>query len=201
MKNNTENTTEIPEQKSKRVRYPQFEDRDDARRETDKLFEHAKELLAQILMVTSGCSVVTGTNEEWGHENLVELLEIFQIRHKNFERGLFAENLSDYLFTWTKAHTETNRKWKAEILRKSEIASIVAADYSDFEETAAADKSSDNYDIDLLAVQLSEVLNNPNLPAKLYNIITDELCENHSDTTSPDYIKANLMNNSRLRDA
>lgn len=56
-------------------------------------------------------------------------------------------------------------------------------------------------DTEDLANLLSKVMRHPKMPTKLYNILTDELCENHSDTTSPDYTKANLLNNSGLQDA
>jgi hypothetical protein len=126
-------TAKTPQEKQKSVRYPQFEDKLQAQKERDRLFEYAKELLSQILMVTTGCSTVNGTSEEWGHANLIELLEIFQIRHENFERGQFAEDLQSFLFTWTHKHDDTYREWKEEIVSKSEVASVIAADYSEFE--------------------------------------------------------------------
>jgi hypothetical protein len=58
----------------------------------------------------------------------------------------------------------------------------------------------DKIDVDLLAAQLSEMLNNPALPENLFNTITDQLTTVLSNlTTSPELIKANLLGNDALQ--
>jgi hypothetical protein len=81
-----------------------------------KTLDRAKNLIGDILSVTTGNSIVTENNSEWGHGVFLELFEILSIRHKNFFVPDFLENLSDYLFTWTFASDAAVRHWREKTL-------------------------------------------------------------------------------------
>jgi hypothetical protein len=78
MKNNTEEKTAY------QLLLEKLDDKEFARQFTEEKQKEIEELLAQILMVTTGGCAVNGTCEEWGHENLFKIFDILKIRHKNF---------------------------------------------------------------------------------------------------------------------
>ena len=116
MKNNTPIKTENKELTSYQKLLITLDDDAKAYEFKVKTLDHAKNLIADILSVTTGNSVVTEDNSEWGHGNLLELFEMLLIRHKNFDVPDFLENLSAFLFTWTFTSDEANRNWKKKIL-------------------------------------------------------------------------------------
>ncbi len=73
--------------------------------------QEIKDLIDDILSVTTGNSVVTEMGSEWGHRNLFRIFEIFMIRHENFHRSGLAENLQRYLFHWTIQHDKSLIEW------------------------------------------------------------------------------------------
>jgi len=116
MTNNTTNKTENKELTSYQKLLIALDDDAKAYEFKVKTLDRAKNLIGDILAVTTGNSIVVENNSEWGHGNLLELFEILSIRHKNFYVPDFLENLSEYLFSWTFASDEANRNWKKKIL-------------------------------------------------------------------------------------
>ncbi len=53
-----------------------------------------------------------------GARTFIELLEIFQIRHENFERAQFAEDLQDYIFTESVSYFQNYLNWKKAVFAK-----------------------------------------------------------------------------------
>ena len=109
MKNN--NTEKTPHQQL----IEKLDDTDFAREFFTEKQKEAEELIAQILMVTSGVCHSERENgvTEWGHENLFQLLNLFLIRHENFDRSQIAENLQQFLFGWTMKHSAAYDEWSA----------------------------------------------------------------------------------------
>ncbi len=116
MKNNTTNKTENKELTSYEQLCRKLDDEDFAYEFKLKTLDRAKNLIGDILSVTTGNSIVTENNSEWGHGVFLELFEILSIRHKNFFVPDFLENLSDYLFTWTFASDDAGRNWREKTL-------------------------------------------------------------------------------------
>ncbi len=83
----------------------------------DKQLNRAKELLSYIFMVTSG-AFVAPDNQDWAHEHLIEILEMFMVRHENFERSQFAEDLQECIYRETFAYSDTSIDWKKDVLAK-----------------------------------------------------------------------------------
>ncbi len=165
-----------------------------------KTLDRAQNLIGDILSVTTGNSIVTERNNEWGQGTLLELFEILSIRHKNFYMPDFLENLSDHLFSWSLTHDESIRNWKTKTLQERGL------DEYGIELNKAVSESKDeqsakSQELDKLAVQISEVLQNPLLPVEVYNSIlhgTDAIinssnsADNAKYETSPEHIKAVL---------
>jgi hypothetical protein len=89
-----------------------LDDEETARKFKERQIARAKDLIGDILSVTTGNSIVEGTNQEWGHACLLELMEILQIRHKNFYIPDFISNLENYIFKWTMTYGESYSTWK-----------------------------------------------------------------------------------------
>jgi hypothetical protein len=81
-----------------------------------KTLDRAKALIGDILSVTTGSSVTTEYNSEWGHGHFLELFEILSIGHKNFDVPDFIADLKEYLFTWTMKYDEEKRNWEIALL-------------------------------------------------------------------------------------
>jgi hypothetical protein len=109
MKNNTEEKTAY------QLLLEKLDDKEFARQFTEEKQKEIEELIAQILMVTSGVSHAERSDgaQEWGHENLFKIFDILMIRHKNFYIPDLLENLQSYLFAWTKKHSEAYREWSS----------------------------------------------------------------------------------------
>ncbi len=162
MKNNTEEKTAY------QLLLEKLDDREFARQFTEEKQKEIEELLAQILMVTTGASVVNGTCEEWGHENLFKIFDILKIRHKNFYLPDLLENLQLYLFTWTSKHSEAYRKWSEALESDGDNVSADSAP------TLAPGES---LPPSATAKQVSDLLNNPDLPEPIRDGLADGLNE------------------------
>jgi hypothetical protein len=164
MKNNTEEKTAY------QLLLEKLDDREFARQFTEEKQKEIEELIAQILMVTTGASVVQGTVEEWGHENLFKIFGVLQIRHKNFSVCDLLENLQHYLFTWTMKHSEVYREWSSALEsdgdtdETQEMPNVRLAPGESL-------KSSDT------AKQVSDLLNNTDLPEPIKDGLADGLVE------------------------
>lgn len=186
MKKNTEEKTAY------QLLLEKLDDQDFARQFTEEKQKEIEELIAQILMVTTGGCVVQGTAEEWGHENLFKIFDILMIRHKNFYIPDLLENLQHYLFSWTKKHSKAYREW----------AGVLESDGDGTNaESAPVQIPGESTELEKLAAQISEVLKNPSLPVELYNAIlhgaddivnTSDSDANEKYETSPEHIKAIL---------
>jgi hypothetical protein len=183
MKNNTEEKTAY------QLLLEKLDDKDFARQFTEEKQKEIEELLAQILMVTTGASVVQGTCEEWGHENLFKIFDILMIRHKNFFIPDVMENLKFYLFTWTKKHSEAYREWSGAL--ESDQSTDETQETSEVQNTPGEFQELEN-----LAVQISKVMKNPLIPTRLYNAMSDELTAVIADSDSPEWILGNLKKQS-----
>jgi hypothetical protein len=186
MKNNTEEKTAY------QLLLEKLDDADFARQFKEEKQKEIEELLAQILMVTTGASVVNGTCEEWGHENLFKIFDILKIRHKNFYLPDLLENLQSYLFTWTNKHSEAYREWSGALendgdtIKTQEMSNVRIAPGESL-------KSSDT------AKQVSDLLNNPDLPEPIKEGLQDGLLdlfnshinqsEFHDYEKSPEYVE------------
>ncbi len=89
-----------------------LDDPETARKFKERQLIRAKDLIGDILSVTTGNSIVEGTNQEWGHGCLLELMDILQIRHKNFYIPDFISNLENHIFEWTMTYGESYGTWK-----------------------------------------------------------------------------------------
>jgi hypothetical protein len=186
MKNNTEEKTAY------QLLLEKLDDRDFADKFKEEKQKEMEELIAQILMVTTGASVVQGTVEEWGHENLFKIFDILQIRHKNFSVPDLLENLQHYLFAWTMKHSEAYRKWSSAL--ESDGDTIETQEMSAIVDTPGESlKPSDT------AKQVSDLLNNPDLPEPIRDGLADGLLdlfnshinqsEFHDYEKSPEYVE------------
>ncbi len=142
-----------------------------AQKFTDEELERAKELIAQILMVTSGVCVVN-ERSTFGEDNLLELLDIFQIRHKNFDRSTFAENLQLHLFTFTANHDNAYREWRKGVFQQQGM-NDNGDETGKFLDAPGGEslKPSDT------AKQVSDLLNNPDLPEPIKDGLADGLLD------------------------
>ncbi len=174
-----------------------LDDRETAQRFKDEKTERAKTLISEILMVTCGV-FVEPENKDWAHEHLLEILGIFMIRHKNFSRSDFAEDLQFHIFNETKSYDNCYHKWRKSSLAKRELdyygveleKATEAEPVLDLPEMATKDLETD--DLTELANQLSAVMKNPLLPTKLYEVMADELIENPYDANSSEWILDSL---------
>jgi hypothetical protein len=114
MKNITEKQTENQELNSRQILSKKLNDKEFAYEFYNKKLQRAKIIIDDILSVTTGFAVPTESGNEWGHQSLLELFGMFSIRHENFSRSQFTEDLQNHVFTWTKTHDEAHRKWQKE---------------------------------------------------------------------------------------
>ncbi len=170
-----------------------------AQKFTDEKLDRAKELIAQILMVTSGVCVVN-ERSTFGEDNLLELLDMFQIRHDNFSASTFAENLQFHIFTFTSNHDDAYREWRKDVFAKQGM-NDNGDETGKFADAPKDEQPAGSQELDKLAASISEVLQNPSLPVELYNAIlhgTDDIINasvpevSERFETSPEHIKAVL---------
>lgn len=122
-----------------------LDDRLTAQKFYDKKLEIAKYNLGEILAVTSGSAVVVEQYSEFGHAYLMEILEMFLIRHENFDRAQLAEDLQDHIFRWSTDYDEANRQW-----REKTFASIGLDTYGEpLEKTADGQTEPEESPLDL----------------------------------------------------
>ncbi len=178
MKNNTEEKTAY------QLLLEKLDDQEFARQFKEEKQKEIEELIAQILMVTTGASIVQGTVEEWGHENLFKIFDILQIRHKNFSVPDLLENLQGYLFTWTMKHSEAYREWSGAL---------------ESDELPISDAPGESLKPSDTAKQVSDLLNNTDLPEPIIDGLRDGLLDlfnshiNQSEfrdyENSPEYVE------------
>ena len=163
-----------------------LDDADFARQFSDEKQKEIEEMIADILMVTSGVSNVpfSGQAQEWGHESLFKIFDILMIRHENFHTRGILENLQHFLFSWTMNHSDAYRFWSNELEARSDV--------GDARETPEQTEQTD--ELNKLAAQISEVMKSPLLPERLYNVLSDEMTKNPFDTDSKEWILANINN-------
>jgi len=189
-----------------------LDDRLTAQNFRDKQLNRAKEILSYIFMVTSG-AFVAPDDQDWAQEHLIEVFEMFQIRHKNFELPQFAEDLQECIYRETFAYSDNSSDWKKDILAKrglengvelSETTHKSVLDLSEQPEVETETDDEEKYtgdaEIGNLALMLSGVLTNPNLPVNVYNALSsaiddvfnelpsEENEEISSYQTSPEYL-------------
>ncbi|MDQ3712984.1 MAG: hypothetical protein M3388_12310 [Acidobacteriota bacterium] len=92
-----------------------LDDLETAREFRDKQFNRATQLISHILMITCGV-FVEPENKDWAHEHLIEILEMFMVRHKNFDIPQFAEDLQEHIYIETMAYSKNSSNWKKAIL-------------------------------------------------------------------------------------
>ena len=63
-------------------------------------------------------SFVELDNKYWAQEHLIEIFEMFQIRHKNLELGQLAEDLQEHIYRETLAYSDVSIDWKKDVLAK-----------------------------------------------------------------------------------
>jgi hypothetical protein len=222
MKNNTPNKTENKELTSYQKLLINLDDDAKAYDFKVKTLDHAKNLISDILSVTTGNSVVTEDNSEWGHGNLLELFEMLLIRHKNFDVPDFLENLSDFLFTWTFTSDEANRNWKKKtltergldeygipfqaeqpkVLAESEktsepIKTDTACENRQTEPTAQPKaKTLDEHHLQIMANKLSHILGSDKVSGDAKEALQSILCEMSNEANlgldSPEIIKTSF---------
>jgi len=207
MTNNTPNKTENKELTSYQKLLITLDDDAKAYEFKVKTLDHAKNLIADILSVTTGNSVVTEDNSEWGHGNLLELFEMLLIRHKNFDVPDFLENLSDFLFTWTFTSDEANRNWKKKILAergldeygikldaRAETEGQLDSPAPKVEQPKA--KTLDEHHLQIMANKLSHILGSDKVSGDAKEALQSILCEMSNEANlgldSPEIIKTSF---------
>ena len=96
-----------------RIRNGYLDDEQNAYKFYDEKKERAKELIDGILRLTSGAFKTD--DADYGAKNLVEILEMFMIRHKNFSRSDFAEDLQSIIYDETMAKSDSYYDWRKEL--------------------------------------------------------------------------------------
>ncbi len=182
--------------------------------------DRAKALIGDILSVTTGSSVTTETNSEWGHGHFLELFEMLSIRHKNFDVPDFIADLKEYLFTWTMKHDEEKRNWEIALLAERGLDEhgieletptenekpIDAPEVETQPEQPKAktlaedtlqligensDEESDG-DLRSLASQISSMMKNDAMPTQLFNVMAEEFSHTPRDWRTPESVRFNL---------
>ncbi len=211
MKNNSTKKTKNKELTSYQKLLITLEDDAKAYEFRVKTLDHAKNLISDILSVTTGNSVVTEDNSEWGHGNLLELFEMLLIRHKNFDVPDFLENLSDFLFTWTFASDEANRNWKKKTLAErgldehgikldaraeteGQLDSPAPEVKAETEYSKA--KTLDEHHLQIMANKLSHILESDKVSGDAKEALQSILCEMSNEANlgldSPELIKTSF---------
>ncbi len=201
MKNNTPTKTENKELTSYQKLLITLDDDAKAYEFKVKTLDHAKNLISDILSVTTGNSVVTEDNSEWGHGNLLELFEMLLIRHKNFDVPDFLENLSAFLFTWTFTSDEANRNWKKKTLAERGldehgIKLDAPAPEVKAETEYSKAKTLDEHHLQIMANKLSHILESGKVSGDAKEALQSILCEMSNEANlgldSPELIKASF---------
>ncbi len=138
--------------------------------------ERAKTLLTEITAFTSNV-FVPPENNGWIFPYLLELIGLFEIVPDVCLIGDFCDDLEYHLFNESPEYTSRKDDWKKSVLFDS-------ANMSKYSESLPNE-------LETLAAQISEIMNNPVLPKHLYNVISDEI-------ETPENVLTNLK---RLQDA
>jgi hypothetical protein len=154
----------------------------DALEKADEQAELGKKYITDIAMTCSNDYTVI--------DSLMQILELFTVKDADVSVRDLANELQDYLFRWTKEYGNSVDAWKDSVLCG----------------TKYKDAPVESSELENLAVQISEVLQNPLLPIPIYNAIlhgTDDIinssnsADNAKYETSPEHIKAVLKISSK----
>ncbi len=153
----------------------QFDSFKKAQKERDEKTERGKNLITDIAMSCSNDFTVI--------DSLMEILELFSIKDSSVMIGDMVEDLQQHLFTWTKEYGNAVDAWKDSVLYGTK--------YKDAPGESL--KPSDT------AKQVSDLLNNPNLPEPIKDGLADgllDLFNSHIDQSdfveyqnSPEYVE------------
>ncbi len=153
----------------------QFDSFKKAQKERDEKTERGKNLITDIAMSCGNDFTVI--------DSLMEILELFSIKDSSVMIGDMVEDLQQHLFTWTKEHGDGISQWKESVLSGKKY------------QTAPGEslKPSDT------AKQVSDLLNNPDLPEPIKDGLQDGLLdlfnshinqsEFHDYEKSPEYVE------------
>jgi hypothetical protein len=139
----------------------------DALKIQDEKVARGKDIISHIAMTTSNNFEIV--------DSLMELMEMFVIYDSNIMIGDIAEDLQRYLFTWTREHGDGFSNWKESVLTGKKYQTDTSA------EPSVASTPNDT------AKQISDLLNNPNLPTRPADAIQEGLTDiyNTADNQSP----------------
>ncbi len=131
----------------------QFDSFEKAQKERDEKTTRGKNLITDIAMSCGNDFTVI--------DSLMEILELFSIKDSSVMIGDMVEDLQQHLFTWTKEYGNSVDAWKDSVLYGTK--------YKD-----APGESLKTQDA---AKQISELLNNPNLPEPIKDGLADGLLD------------------------
>ena len=153
----------------------QFNSFEKAQKERDEKTTRGKNLITDIAMSCSNDFTVI--------DSLMEILELFSIKDSSVMIGDMVEDLQHHLFIWTKEYGNSLDAWKDSVLYGTK--------YKD-----APGESLETRDA---AKQISELLNNPDLPEPIRDGLQDGLTdlynshinqsEFHDYEKSPEYVE------------
>ncbi len=146
-----------------------------AQKERDEKTTRGKNLITDIAMSCGNDFTVI--------DSLMEILELFSIKDSSVMVGDMVEDLQQHLFTWTKEYGDGISQWKESVLSGKKY-------------QTAPGESLETQDA---AKQISELLNNPNLPEPIKDGLADgllDLFNSHIDQSdfveyekSPEYVE------------
>lgn len=156
-------------------KYEFLNDREKARDFYTSNLELAKELIAQILMVTDDVSEIP-KERGWAQKRFLVILNMFLVRHENFSTFLLAEDLQQHLFDYTHERDAAYRNWT-----KDAYAEFGLDGEGEPLETKAIDEVLDLSDHSTqedecldLAKHIVAIIKDPKTPTALYNAMVDE---------------------------
>lgn len=142
--------------------------------EQDELTERGKNLLTDIAMTCSNDYAVIDT--------LAELLELFIVKDSNIMIGDLAESLQVYLFTWTKEHGDSFGNWKESVLTGKKYQ----------QDSTIVETPNEQLQMSDIAKQVSDLLNNPNLPPCLSEAIQEGLTDIYNNANDQSAVNGEL---------
>ncbi|MDQ3712967.1 MAG: hypothetical protein M3388_12220 [Acidobacteriota bacterium] len=166
---NTENKN-----KTKNENFNSF---DQVRNEQDEKTERGKNLITDVAMSCGNDFTVI--------DSLMEILELFAVKDSSMMIGDLAEDLQHHLFTWTREHDGISQ-WKESVLSGKKYQN-------------APGEQSPNSETSDAAKQISDLLNNSDLPEPIRDGVADGLLdlfnsrinqsEFHDYEKSPEYVE------------
>jgi hypothetical protein len=158
---------------------------DEVKKGDDAQIEIGKNLITDIAMTCS--------NDYRVIDSLLELLELFTVKDAKVSTMDLAEQLQDYLFRWTKEYGNAVDAWKDSVLYGEKYQTSKDAESVPLGTPVESTNTSD------LAKQLSDLINNPDLPEPIQEDLKDSILNTfsmHADQSeiikfedSPQYIE------------